>query len=746
MLRYFAKEDPMRKINKITFEDVLNEVHEYIRAPESIDLITRAFDFANEKHSGQYRKSGEPYIIHILHVGYILANLRVSPATIAAGLLHDTIEDCDVTKEELTKEFSLEIATLVESVTKIGNIAFVDEKEYLAENHRKIFIAMAKDVRVIFIKLVDRLHNMRTLQFQSPEKQKSISAETLDVYAPIAHRLGIGEIKNELEDLSFSYLHRDKYYEIARLVDSRKVERDAQVTEMIRSIAKLLGDNNIQFNVFGRSKHLYSIYKKMETKHKRFDEILDLLAIRIITGTELNCYEILGHIHANYRPIPGRLKDYIAVPKMNMYQSLHTTVMGSEGSIFEIQIRTHKMDDIAERGVAAHWRYKETGGSAPQRGTGPEINQEEIEDRLSWFRDFNLLTEDMDENAQDYMDLLQKDIFEANVYVMTPKGRVIDLPNDSTPIDFAYRIHTEVGHQTVGAIVNGILVPLNTKLKTGDVVQLKTDKKSTPSEDWLKVVRTNHARNKIRSFITKKQNDNRSSFITKGEQLFKDECKKRGLDDKEVKSSKRMVDVYHAFSVNSYDDLMFAVATKSLSIPALFEKIDTSNKQAIEDLSRYERVGSRPSSSQSKSGVRVAGIDSMMISLSQCCNPVYGDDIVGYVTKSSGVKVHRKDCPNIANETERMIEVSWEEGHSTGEYEVVIKVLSMDRSFLLTDMVTVASQLKIKLNGVNSEISDDKIHVVTQLRVVVKDSEHLRTFIANLRKVDSVLRVDRIIL
>lgn len=735
----------MRKINKISFEDVLNEVHEYIRAPESLALITKAYEFANEKHSGQYRKSGEPYIIHILHVGYILANLRVSPVTIAAGLLHDTIEDCDVTKEQLSEEFSEEIATLVESVTKIGNIEFVDEKEYLAENHRKIFIAMAKDVRVIFIKLVDRLHNMRTLQFQSPEKQKSISAETLDVYAPIAHRLGISEIKNELEDLSFSYLHRDKYYEIARLVDSRKAERDAQVTEMIKSIANLLGDNKIKFNVFGRSKHLYSIYKKMESKHKRFDEILDLLAIRIITESELNCYEILGHIHANYRPIPGRLKDYIAVPKMNMYQSLHTTVMGSEGSIFEIQIRTHMMDDIAERGVAAHWRYKETGGSSPAKKDGPEIDQQEIEDRLSWFRDFNLLTEDMDENAQDYMDLLQKDIFEANVYVMTPKGRVIDLPNESTPIDFAYRVHTEVGHQTVGAIVNGILVPLNTKLKTGDVIQLKTDKKSTPSEDWLKVVKTNHARNKIRNFILKKQNDNKASFITKGEQLFKDECKRRNLDEKEIRSSKRMTDIYHAFSVNSYDDLMFAVATKSLSIQALFEKIDN-NKHVVEDLSKYDRLTNRPSVSSSKSGVKVAGIDSMMISLSQCCNPVYGDDIVGYVTKSSGVKVHRKDCPNVANETERMIDVSWEVGHSSGEYEVVLKVLSMDRSFLLTDMVTVASQLKIKLNGVNSEISDDKIHVVTQLRVVVKDAEHLRTFIANLRKVDSVLRVDRIIL
>lgn len=726
----------IKNIAHISFDDVMAEVREYISLPENLELIRHAYQFAEKNHEGQYRKSGEPYIVHILHVGFILANLRVSPTTIAAGLLHDVVEDTDVTKEQLAVEFNEEIATLVESVTKIGNIEFLDEKEYLAENHRKIFIAMAKDVRVIFIKLVDRLHNMRTLQYQSPEKQKKISAETLDVYSPIAHRLGISEIKNELEDLSFSHLHRDKYYEIARLVDARKAERDAQVSEMIESMAQLLLEQGIKFNIFGRSKHLYSIYKKMETKHKRFDEILDLLAIRIITETELNCYEILGHIHANYRPIPGRLKDYISVPKMNMYQSLHTTLIGNEGSIFEVQIRTKAMDEVAERGVAAHWRYKEGSNS------NVESNQREIEDRLSWFRDFNLLTEDMDENAQDYMDLLQRDIFEANVYVMTPKGRVIDLPNDATPIDFAYRIHTEVGHQTVGAIVNGILVPLNTKLKTGDVVQLKTDKKSHPSEDWLKVVKTAHARNKIRSFISKKQLDNKAHLIAKGEKTFLDECKRRGIDEKELKSSKRINDIYHAFSVNSFDDLMFAVATKSLSIQALFEKIDT-NKGNVEDTSKFDRVVPRTPSRSSKTGVSVPGIDSMMISLSQCCNPVYGDEIVGYVTKASGVKVHRKDCPNVVNETSRLIEVNWDEGYSSGEYEVVLDVLSMDRSFLLTDMVTVASQFKVKLNAVNSEINEDKIHVNTTLRVVVNGTDHLRNFIANLRKVDSIIRVDR---
>ncbi|CAM4327369.1 RelA/SpoT family protein [Erysipelothrix aquatica] len=731
----------MSQFKEVSFETMMDEVGKYITNPENIDLIERAYAYAKEHHDGQYRKSGEPYLVHLVHVGYILADMGMSPTTIAAGLLHDVVEDTDVTKEELTEAFSEEIATLVESVTKIGNIEFKDEREYLAANHRKIFIAMAKDVRVIFIKLVDRLHNMRTLQYQKPEKQQKIAAETLDVYAPIAHRLGLGEIKNELEDLSFSYLHRDKYYEIARLVDSRKAERDASVTSMIEEIAELLLENNIKFNVFGRSKHLYSIYKKMNQKHKRFDEILDLLAIRIITETELNCYEILGHIHATYRPIPGRLKDYIAMPKMNMYQSLHTTIVGDEGNIFEVQIRTKRMDEIAERGVAAHWRYKE--GS-----TNTETNQREIEDRLSWFRDFNTITEGVDQNAEDYMNLLQKDIFEANVYVMTPKGRVIDLPNGATPIDFAYRVHTEVGHQTVGAIVNGTLVPLNTPLKTGDVVQLKTNKQSTPSEDWLKVVKTTHARNKIRSYIQKKQQDDKTQYISKGETMFKEECKRRGVDEKELRHSKKFEAAYKEFSVASYDDLMFAIATKSLSLPALFERLDIKIQQESSKLDRAVSRNALQSSKQSngKTGVRVPGIDSMMISLSQCCNPVYGDEIIGYVSKGSGVKVHRTDCPNIVNETSRLIDVYWEDEHSGKEYEAVLKILSTDRSFLLTDLVTIVSQLKVKLNAVNSEVDPDAIHVNTTMRVVVKDADHLRTLIVNLRKVDSVLRVDRITL
>lgn len=728
----------LKERKRITIDDVMNEARRYISRPESLDLIYRAYEYADEKHEGQYRKSGEPYVTHVLHVAYILAQLTTSPTTIAAGLLHDVIEDCDVSFEELAADFNEEIAMLVESVTKIGNLEFKDEKEYQAANHRKIFIAMAKDVRVIFIKLVDRLHNMRTLQFQPPVKQKRIAAETLDVYAPIAHRLGFGEIKTELEDLSFSYLYRDKYYEIARLVDDRKAERDAQVTRMIEDISHLLLEKGIRFRIFGRSKHLYSIYKKMETKNKRFDEILDLLAIRIITETELNCYEILGYIHAQYRPIPGRFKDYIAMPKMNMYQSLHTTIVGEEGNIFEVQIRTEKMDEVAERGVAAHWHYKEgSDGTDASR-------QKEIEERLAWFRDFATITEDFDKDALEYMNVLQKDIFEANVYVMTPRGRVIDLPPGATPIDFAYRIHTEVGHQTVGAVINGTLVPLNTPLKTGDVVQINTSNQSEPSEDWLNVVKTNHARNKIRSYWSKKRKKDQEEMVQKGQAIFRDEARKRGFDEKELLESKRLESICHQFSIHNEDDLMASLANKSLTPHALFEKMGPQQRQTSET-EKIDRVVKRnlPRPSSNKAGVMVEGIDSMKLSLSKCCNPVYGEDIIGYVTKGQGVKVHRKDCVNMQGVHERLIDVVWDKQHEDGEYEAVLQIVSIDRNFLLTDLVTVASQLKIKLNEINSVVNEDLVHVTTTMRVVVRDIQHLRTLIANLRKVDSVVRVTR---
>lgn len=725
------------KRTDVDFEAVMKQAKLYISDSESLKLIEKAFQYASVKHAGQKRKSGEPYIVHLIHVAYILATLRVGPKTIAAGLLHDVIEDCGVPREEMVKEFDEEITTLVESVTKIGNIEFKDEKEYMAVNHRKIFIAMAKDIRVILIKLVDRLHNMRTLQYMSEEKQKKIARETLDVYAPIAHRLGISEIKNELEDLSFYYLLPDKYYEIAHLVETRKAERDAQVNRMITDIDALLSGLNIPHRIFGRSKHLYSIHKKMTTKNKRFEEILDLNAIRIITTDKVNCYEILGYIHDKYRPIPGRLKDYIAMPKMNMYQSLHTTIVGDAGSIFEIQIRTEEMDLIAERGIAAHYRYKE-GSKFTER------SQKEIEEKLTWFKDFESLTQES-KDADEYMDILTHDVFEANVYVMSPKGRVIDLPNGATPLDFAYRIHTEVGHTTVGAIVNGVMVPLNTPLKTGDVVNIKTSKQSNgPSEDWLKIAKTTHARSKIRSFLHDKEMVDRKVMIEKGESIFREECKKREIDDKELIGSKRLEGSFHLFAVKNIDDFYHAIAVKSLNLASVFEKLNLQKKGLLEGFNLDRLFRTQPvKKSFSKSGIRVAGVDSMMIALAGCCSPVPGDEIIGFISKGQGIKVHRTDCINIKNETKRLIPVEWDDAGAEGKYEVRLYIMAQDRSFLVSDIVTVISQCKAGLSAVNSSVNEDRVTATTFVNVVVSNAAHLETVMANLRKVDNVFEVHR---
>lgn len=725
----------------ITLDELMNEVKTYIQDPDSLALIEKAYRYAQGHHQGQFRRSGEPYMIHAAQVGYILATMKVGPRTICAGLLHDVLEDCGVSAEQMSADFDEEITMLVEGVTKIGNLKFKDEKEYQAANHRKIFIAMANDIRVIVIKLVDRLHNMRTLQYMPPEKQQKIAAETLQVYAPIAHRLGISEIKNELEDLSFYYLDREKYYEIAHLVEEKKAMRDEQVKHMIRDISEMLKEKNIEFRIFGRSKHLYSIYKKMKTKNKRFEEILDLLAIRIVTQTKLNCYEILGYIHAAYRPIPGRLKDYIAVPKSNMYQSLHTTIVGDEGRIFEIQIRTEEMDSIAEMGIAAHWRYKE--------GTkyDPHKEQREIEQKLSWFHDLSALTGDLlSDDPNEYMDTLQKDIFEANVYVMTPKGRVIELPNGSTPIDFAYRVHTEVGHSTVGAMVNETLVPLNTPLKTGDVVQIKTSKQSAgPSEDWLKFVKTNHAKNKIRGFLQKKEVEKKQEFVERGEQIIRDELKKRGYPEKDYFERKKIESILTAFQVGSYTDLMYGIAVKSISVISVIEKLTNQKKPIILDNETVSRSFSPARKAPSKSGIIVPGIESMMISLAGCCSPIPGDEIVGYISKGNGVKVHRRDCPNVANEKSRLIDVEWDDRREPRKYEATIQIYSHDRNFLLTDLMTVISQCKASLQNINSSVNQEELTVSTKIMLLVDDYDHLKTLIANLKKVNSVVSVERVI-
>lgn len=733
----------MKHSTNVTREMFFNQVRTYISDPDSLAMIEKAYDYAEDKHKDQKRKSGEPYFVHLLNVGYILATLHSGPQTIVAGLLHDTMEDCDVPKEELIREFDEDVANLVESVTKIGRLEFKDQQEYEAANHRKIFIAMAKDVRVIIIKLVDRLHNMRTLEYTSKEQQQRKATETLNVYCPIAHRLGFGDIKNEMEDLCFFYLDPVHYHEVAHMLEAKKVEREARVNKMIEEISALLKEHNFEFRIFGRSKHLYSIYKKMITKNKRFEEIYDLYAIRVITKTELNCYEVLGYIHAAYRPMVGRLKDYIAMPKFNMYQSLHTTIFDNEGNIFEVQIRTEEMDRIAEQGIAAHWSYKEG------KKYNSEKEQKEIENKLSWYHDLvGMMDEGELEHPTEFMNLIKKDIFEANVYVMSPKGKVVELPVGSTPLDFAYRIHTEVGHKTVGAIVNGAMVPLNKPLQTGDVVNIRTSKQSPgPSEDWLKIVKTATARNKIRAFLIKQETEKRQDTIDKGIKMMVDELKKRNLDEKEYMDKGKLDSMYSQFGVSNYNELMYAIGMKSISLVQLIDKLTNQKRSAIDNLSLSRLFQGKSSQQKPKgaSGVSVEGIENMKISIAGCCMPVYGDEIVGYITKGQGVKVHRKDCPNIQNEKARLIGVHWEDSDENKQYDCWLKVDAMDRNYLVSDIVTVVAQYKASLTGINSEVMPDKVNVTIDIKVKVKDSEQLRLVMANIRKLDSVNDVVRII-
>lgn len=733
----------MSQKKQVTFEECMENVQTYIKRPENIELIQKAYDFAYEHHKGQFRKSGEPYVIHVIQVANTLALMHCGSKTIAAGLLHDTVEDCQgVTTDTITELFGQEIATLVDAVTKIGAIKFKDEEEYLASNHRKLFIAMAKDIRVILIKLADRLHNMRTLQYMRPEKQKKIARETLSVYAPIAHRLGISEIKNELEDLSFKYLDYKKYEEIKDLVKQRESDRNEQVHEIISDIESIMQEYNIQYRIFGRSKHFYSIYKKMVTKNKRFEEILDLLAIRIVTDSVVHCYEILGYIHAKYRPIPGRFKDYIAMPKANMYQSLHTTIVEPEhGNIFEIQIRTEEMDAIAERGVAAHWKYKEN------RNYTPEYEQKEIEDKLSWFRDFSMMTDEESEDPLEYMNVLQKDIFEANVYCLTPRGKVIALPSGSCPIDFAYRIHTEVGNKTVGAKVNGAIVPLNTPLKTGDVVDILTNNNSVgPSADWIKIVKSGHARNKIRTFLQKQEQQSRKESIKLGQSMLEDEFRRLKLDPKSM-DQKRLESILTSLSFKSVDDLYVGIAMKRVSLQSIVDRLVKNRSNMLEDQEIMKIYNKQPAhvTKHSSCGVIVPGVDTIAVSLANCCRPIPGDSIIGYISKGQGVKVHRADCPNIVNEKKRLIPVQWEEGLDEKQYEVNLIIHSDDRNYLLSDIVTTLQQCNVYLKHVDSAVDDGNLEATTKLTVSVKNAAHLQNLISNLKKVRSVNEVIRTI-
>ena len=710
----------------------------YITNQESIDLINQAYDFIMEKHEGQKRKSGEPYTIHLIWVAYILATLQTGPATIAAGLLHDVMEDCGVSREEMVERFGEEITTLVEGVK--------DESDVYAENHRKIYIAMAKDIRVILIKFADRLHNMRTLQFMPPHKQKRISRETLEVYTPIAHRLGINDIKTELEDLSLSYLDPVAYSEISKLLATKQEERKESVAKMMASVKQILDDNSYQYRILGRAKSIYSIYKKMFVKKKRFDELYDLYALRIITQDKMDCYGILGLIHDQYRPIPGRFKDYIAMPKPNMYQSLHTSVIGEDGNTFEIQIRTEEMDELAELGVAAHWRYKENKGYSSKK------EQQEIGEKLQWLREFISLSDDIkDGDAKEYYDSLKRDIFEANVYVLTPQGKIVELPNGSTPIDFAYRIHTEVGHKAVGAIVNNVMVPIDTKLNTGDVVEIKTNKQSLgPSEDWLKFVRTAGARNKIRQFIANREAETKKETIEDGRKMLRDELKKRQLDEKKYMDPDTYKTYLGSFGARSFDDILYFIGKKSLPAMNLLDRVVPKKSGFFDSISkmlqRNNQVNEKQQSSRNNSGVVVKGLDGLRIQLSKCCNPIPGDDIMGFVSQGQGIKVHRRDCPNIQQPEikARLIDVYWDFASiSTMKFQADLEIVGLDRPNLLNDVVTSLGQMKINILNIHADVVDMK--AIIKLKISVEDASRLQQAIDNIDRIQGIYEIKRVI-
>lgn len=717
-----------------TFGDVEEKYFSYISKEEDRALIKRAYQYADDKHTGISRKSGEPYIHHLIEVAFILASLQGGPHTIAAGFLHDVVEDTEVTVDDLKQAFNEDIASLVESLTNIQRLKLSHRKpeDFAAEDHRKIFLGMARDIRVIIIKLADRLHNMRTLKSLSPTRQKVLSKESLEVFAPIAHRLGMFDIKTELEDLSIEYLESEKFQMVVEQLDKRTRNREKSLDEVKKKIADMLLQYKLQFSIESRVKGIYSIYRKVFIQEHNFDEIYDILAIRLITDTVAHCYEILGYIHAMFTPISNRFKDYIAAPKPNLYQSLHTTIIAKDGQVFEVQIRTKDMDQLAETGVAAHWRYKEGTNYSPQK------EQKEIEEKLFWFRDLITLA-DQEGDAKEVMDNLQKDIFEAQVYVFTPKGKLVELPNGSTPLDFAYRVHTGVGHSAVGAILNGSLVPLNTILKTGDVIEIRTSNASPgPNEGWLKIAHTATAKNHIRKFLQKKNNDMlREEKIVKGKDNCVDAFREHGVNEKEMMTLVNQPKVLQKFEMATVDDLFIAMNNRNPAPAAVIDFLHLKKKSVF-------TLGKKPLQ-LNKSAVLVPSAGKVAITLGSCCTPIPGDDIVGFITKGKGITVHRIHCPNIASQKNRLTDVFWNDQLETNPYPVDIRLESNDRPDLIVDIMGVFSQLKVSVTNLNASLHPTTLTTTVNLTIMVSDAKRLNDIFNVLLNVAGVYQIHRVI-
>ncbi len=723
-----------------TIEDIVNKMKKNNKKSD-IKLIMKAYNYAKENHGDQLRKSGEPYIIHPIQVAYTLAELELDDATICAALLHDVVEDTEVTHQDLINEFGIEIAEMVDGVTKLSKLNYESVEEAQVENYRKMFLAMGKDIRVIMIKLSDRLHNMRTLKYLSRDRQIANAKETMDLYAPLANRLGIYSLKWELEDLSFKYLYPEEYREIVEGIDRKREERLQFIDKIEEQIKQELKKQKIEAEITGRAKHLYSIYRKMKRDNITLDQIYDLFALRIIVNSVKDCYAALGVVHELYNPMPGRFKDYIAVPKPNMYQSLHTTLIGEKGTPFEVQIRTWDMHRIAEYGIAAHWAYKEASFAK-----GKKANVKVSEDKLAWLRETLEWQKDM-QDPQEFLNTLKTELFEDEVYVFTPKGDIKVLPSGSTPIDYAYSIHAEIGHHMTGCKINSKMMPIITKLKNGDIIEIITSENSKgPSRDWLKFIQSSTAKNKINAWFKKNQ---REENIEKGKDLIEKEIKRIGMNHDELFKQEFIQGALNRYKFNSIEDMYasvgFGAITSGKVIARILEEYRKVHKeenveQKLEELSK-EKNAAKPS----KSGVVVKGIDNCLVKLSKCCNPVPGDDIVGYITRGRGVSIHRADCKNLKDlfedEESRMIDVYWYT-EKEAAYNVDIEVFANDRSGLLADIIAQISNAKTKLIAVNCRANKERI-AITEVTVEVENLEQLNDILKAIRKVDSVYEVKR---
>lgn len=735
----------MARNQDITAGEVFELCSTYM-SEKNVDFVKRAYDYANKAHEGQFRLSGEPYIIHPIQVAGILAQLKMDADTVATGFLHDVVEDTEVSLEEIEAEFSSAVAFLVDGVTKLGQIKFQSKQEELAENHRKMLLAMSRDIRVIIVKLADRLHNMRTMKYQKPAKQIEKSEEALEIYAPLADRIGMNSIKWELEDISLRYINPDAYYDIVKSMDARRDQREAYINKTIEEIEVGLSDMHIEAEIYGRPKHIYSIYRKMTDQNKAFEDIYDLLAIRILVDTVRDCYAVLGAVHSKWKPITGRFKDYIAMPKANMYQSIHTTVIGPGGKPVEIQIRTHEMHEVAEYGVAAHWAYKQ-GHREKVESTQSD---ESIQKQLQWFKSLVELGDETD-TASEFMDFVKDDLFKDQVYVFTPQGDVRELPTGAGPIDFAYDIHTEIGSKTVGAKVNGNIVPLDYTLKNGDIVEILTNPNAKPSRDWLKLTATSKARNRIKRYFKVKDIEKNSEI---GREMLDRDIKKTGHSIKELSNKKIGPRLLERFNFAKLEDLYAAIGLNEISTQTILTFLgwreedhvdETANKLASQNVSK---VAKKPSRTVHESGVVVEGADNLMIRLSQCCNPVPGDDIVGYITRGRGISVHRTDCPNLKHEVDiqdRTIPVSWDtEQDAETKYAAEIRIIGFNRSGIVNDILHVIDHTIKNLLSVNARSTEDSQSII-DIKVGIDDTQQLADLMAKLRAIPDVYEVDRMI-